>query len=314
MNHIHHKTFVYVFCLILLTGFVAAEVSQEKQTAIKQELQARYTHLECKATLAKARANTVATYLTIPDINDKTAKLATDMDTLKGYADDGKIKEFNDLISKDIKEDLQDIQQAVVDVKPDLKNKSMANKQAIRDSWKGAVAAYATCNADEKRNIVTGRIAVMNAQVNDWNKVINNLKQKGLKTTELEKVVTDAAGLTTTLNAANDAISDDSFAAKVKEARDLHLHLWAQFHIAKINAYLDKVEPMANASNLSKKVTDIRDLLDKANQMATPGKQYGEGEFETTWEYIKEAGDKLKDLVSQLKELQGVDKEASSNE
>ena len=290
---------LFFIMLICLTAVIA---STEKNDAKIQELGARYSHLECRLNLVKAQADNSAKYLSSAGLSEKKDKLDADFATLKGYADNGQSKEFNSFVTTTLKQDNKDIQDSVKDARKNLKNITKENRNSLKDAWKSSIDAFNACNSNAKKSIAGARLAFMNAQISDWNKVIDEMKAKGLDTSALEAVVADASQLTALLNEASNAETDDEFKSKADEARNLHLHLWARFHIAKVKAYLAKVEPKAVQAEMNDKVTEIKNLLNEASQLAQTGKKYGDGEFDKTWSDIRQASEKLKDLSKSLKE------------
>ncbi len=127
------------------------------------------------------------------------------------------------------------------------------------------------------------------------------MKEKGYDAAEMEAVVADAQ---TKLVPALEAVKNATKSTRknsMENARNLHLHLWARFEIARLGSYLKSIEANATASGYSSDVDAIKAKLNEASKLAPSGKKYGPGEFETTWKAIKDAAQMLKDLNKKLK-------------
>lgn len=269
----------------------------------RNDLNARSQHLGCRSDLLKSQAQSLSTLVTAPS----TDKLDSDMTQLSQLATSGNVKDFNSFVKNIVKPDFDSVRDNIKSAKAELKalNLTKAEKKKLlldsRVAWKSAIDKFKQCNSQSKRTIADTRKNAIMQDIARWNSQIEKMKAKSIDTTGLESVVADANKLASMLDSAVQAADDAAFKQKVDEVRNSQLHVWARFHIAKIEAYLNNLEPSANEAGLSSKVSEIKALLSEAKQLALSGKKYGEGEFDKTWKDIKDAGELLKSLSKSLK-------------
>jgi hypothetical protein len=276
---------------------------EEKKQARGNELDARYSHLVCKINLGVAQAENLADYVSADTLTEQNDQIISDLEILNGYVESGNVSAFNNFEKTTLRTDVKDLQDLIKGLTHDIKalNLSDEEKKSIRDSWKESVSAYAQCNSESKKDVVSARSNFIDEQISEWNDAIEAAKLEGIDTSDLEEIVADAQELSKILDEAANATTDDLMKAKIDEVRNLHLHLWARFNIAKVDAYLSEVETQANEAGKQDKVAEIRELLSEASAIAQPGKVYADGEFQATWQKIKSASDKLRELVKSLK-------------
>lgn len=283
--------------LLLVAAIPAFGADQDLVTA---DLQARYARVECHATLAESQAESLGDYISGTELGTAKDKLVSDMTALNAYADAGNRTDFQEYMTKTIQPDIRDVHTALKDTKKGFKDLSKENKKNVRDAWKQAVAAFADCNNNAKRSIIGSRKKIVDAHTDAWGNTIASMKSKGLSSEKLESIMAEAKTLYAKLEDAATA-TDDELKDKINEVQDLHLHLWARFHIAKIESYVAKVEQVAVAAGQGAKIDEIKALLGSASALAESGHKYNPGEFEQVHQAIKDAAERLRDLVKELK-------------
>jgi hypothetical protein len=183
----------------------------------------------------------------------------------------------------------------------DIKNLTNTQKMSLRNDWKTITETYSKCNADTRRIIVESRKNIIDVDIDKWNTEVESMKGKGLDTAEMELVIADGSQLSGMLDDALKLTSDSEFKTKIDEINDLHLHIWARYHIARLNSYIVKIEATPGSTEYADELNSIKALLNEAENLATPGRKYGNGEFTTTWNNIKQAQNELKGIVDDWK-------------
>jgi hypothetical protein len=298
--------FMALVCLLFgaMTATAANDASSAKKDARGEEISARYKNLECRVNLGLAQADIIDKYTNISGIDTKIAKVRSDLVTMKGYADSGNTTLFNDFMKNTVKADVDDLQRSIQEFYKGFKSQNLTNetRTALKADWKDAISDFADCNGEARRDVVSAREKFMDEQINEWNQVKENFRVRGFDVRDMDSIDADAERLNELLGQALNSTSDADFKAKIEEARQLHLHLWARFQIAKLDSYLTKLEPLADKANMTVQVTEIRALLTEATELALPEKAYSEGDFKATWEKIKLASEKLNDLAKNLRD------------
>ncbi|MFH1182083.1 MAG: hypothetical protein V1702_03950 [Candidatus Woesearchaeota archaeon] len=293
---------IILFALALL--ILASAAFADDNTTTRNNLEARYTHLACRAELVKAQSDILSKLVNSTPAADT---INSNIEKLKEYADAGDVKGFNTYARTTLTTSFKTFGSRLITAKNEWRTLNQSRRerregivQAIAD-WKAATDAFSDCNNNAQRNIVTVRQQQITKAIENWNQVVTDMKAKGLNTTAEEAIIAEAEQLRAMLQEAQQITDDAAFQAKVEEIRQLHLHLWARFHIAKIESYLQQIEPKAIEAGKTEPVRQIKSLLDSSKAMAAKGNKYAEGEFEQTWQNIYQAGQKLKELAKSLR-------------
>jgi len=277
-----------------MVGFAFAAVDNNKV----QELGARYDYIACRVNLVQSQATLLSTYGTISG----TDKITSDFTQLKGLADSGNPTSFNTQVQaintdfKTVNDELKTARQAL-----SKSNISQSDRDTLKSEWNSTLQTYQSCNIAARKEIVSARIEVLQSSIDNWNGIIVNMTEKGLNTTELTSVVSDAQKLLSDLNTASQATDDASFKTMLDNANDEQNHLWARFAIGRINSNIAHIEPIIGQANLSGDLDQLNSLLNTASSLATPGKKYGTGEFQQTWQDIKDASGMLNTMSKDLR-------------
>jgi hypothetical protein len=291
-----------IVCVLGLLLLASAAIAEENATT--NNLNARYQHILCRAELAKAQAGILSETVESTPSEDT---INANMETLKGYADAGDIKGFNNYAKTTVTSSFKTFNSKMIAARNEWKSLNMSRLQRREglvqsiSAWKDALTAFSDCNNNARRNIADVRIQQVTTAVEKWNQIIADMKAKGLTTTDMEAVVADAAELNAQLQEAQQITEDAAYNAKIEEIRQLHLHLWARFSIARIESYLQQIEPKATEAGMTEPVNQIKAMLSSSKAIAAKGNKYAEGEFEQTWQNIYQAGEKLKKLANDLK-------------
>jgi|GEM_PF-3377282 len=288
---------IFCFLILLFAGMTFAAVDNNKV----QELNMRYNYIVCRVNLVQSQAGLLSTYGTISGID----KITSDFASLKSLADSGNPADFNAQVQtlnsdfKMVNDGLKAARQAF-----SKSNISQSDRDSLKSQWNTTLQTYQSCNLDARRGIVSARIAFLQANIDDWNRIIANMTARGLDTTELAAVVTDAQKLVSDLNSAVQAADDNSFKTMLDNANDEQNHLWARFAIGRIKSNIARVEPIIGQTNLSGDIGQINSLLDTASTSAAPGHKYGAGEFQQTWQDIKDATQMLNTMSKDLRKYE----------
>lgn len=271
----------------------------------RNDYTARLMHINCRIQLTKTQLDIFS--LANSNITSYKAPLDTDYVKLQELATALNHKEFDRYFTITFKDDLKNAVKAIRTEKSNIKkaNITQEQKKNLKSLNKEAIAAFANCTSDADKEWSKSRAGYLNSWITKWNNIITKMKEKGYDTTEMEAVVADAQ------NTLLPALADVRNATKkdirttMEAARNLHLHLWARFEIARINSYLKSIEAEAALAGYTSEISAIKAKLDQASNTDVVGKKYKEGEFESVWSLIKDASKMLKDLNKKLREQNG---------
>jgi hypothetical protein len=300
------KGFLLLFAAILLAGMVLASADNTKAP----ELGARYDYLACRADLVRSQSEILAGYG-----NFSIDKLATDLAQVKIASDTGDTKAFADDLNV-LFDDFKTVNNELTVARKSYAKSNLTTDQrnSLRTSWNATLADYQSCNVAARKQIVTQREQRLQDEINKWNEVIANMTARGLDTTELNGVLADAQNLLSRLENASQATDDNNFRSILNEANNQHLHIWARFAIGRIRAHVEKESPFAEEGNRTGDVDQINSLLNSASSMAASGRKYNSGEFEKTWENIKDASQQTNALSKDLRDIMRNERQIKRND
>ncbi|MDO8509092.1 MAG: hypothetical protein Q7S27_05410 [Nanoarchaeota archaeon] len=294
----------FAIAVLLVSSFfvIALETDNGIEETKRNDYNARLGHINCRVDLTNGQIDLLSDV--DPNLTMYKEKLDADYAKLKELADAMNHKEFSTYITTTFKENLKNSVMAVNKAKVDFRKSNLTSdeKKTVRDGNKKVIAEYADCINKADKDLSEKRTGHLTAWINKWNNVISKMKEKGHNTTEMELVVMDAQSkLMPILDTIKNASSKEARKTAMENARNLHLHLWARFEIARIESYLMSIEEEAVAKGFQTEVDAINARLDEAGKLAISGKRYKDGEFDTVWSAIKESAKMLKDLNKKLR-------------
>ena len=298
MNKNYGMILVVLATILMSIGIVHAESTNNQGNA----LDVRYAHLDCAVTFTNAQIDSVTKYLPNIDLNGNKTQLTTELAQAKTYSDSGDKKKFDSYVSGTLLKDLKMTSSNLNDVKKNIKTYNLTNDtfSSFKNDLKTEKQSYASC-------VDTGSIAMANAFLNNmnksianWQKIIDSMSQKNISVTDMQTVLTQMQ--TEVQQIQQDIVSGN--ATQIKESledyRQANLHFWARFEIARLRAYTSKIGPLANKYDSTGKIDDIDNKLGDASNKASEGKKYGQGDFEQTWNNIRDATKELKDSAKDI--------------
>lgn len=292
----------FVILIVLLSMSVFAENHVITETK-RNDFNARLSHISCRIDLTKKQIDLLSS--TNTSIGSYKAALDADLAKLKELASAFNNKEFSDYYTTTFKDNLRNAVKAIKDVKLDVRKSNLTReeKTSLRTNHKTAIAEFADCVNKADKELGEKRAGHLNAWLNRWNNIIAKMKEKGYDTSEMESVVSDAQSkLLPALEEIKNASTKEARKTAMQNARNLHLHLWARFEIARVLSYLISIEDEAIEKGYQTEVNAIKAKLTGVSNLVVAGKKYGPGEFDSVWKAIKEATQMLKELNRKLKE------------
>ena len=292
----------FLMFIILLSTTVLADYHTINETK-RKDFNARLEHIDCRIKLTEKQIDLLSS------LDDSITSYKTILDAdyakLQELANALNHKEFNQYITKTFRDNLKNAAEAIRDVKRDVRKSNLTREERIslRDIHKTAIAEFADCIDKADKDWAERRAEYLNSWFNRWNNIISKMKEKGYDTSDMEGVVADAQNkLVPIIEEIKNAGTKEARKTAMQNARDLHLHLWARFEIARISSYLKSIEDDAIAKGYQADVDAVKAKLEEASNFAVAGKKYKEGEFKTVWIVIKDTSKILKELNKKLKE------------
>ena len=292
--------FILCLAVVLISASVIAEDANIGESK-RNDFNARLDHVRCRIELVKKQINLLSGV--DASLNSYKAPLDTDYLKLQELAATLNSKEFSDYFTTTFKDNLMNAVKAIQDDKRNVRSTNLTReeKTSLRDNDKVITSEFAECINKADKNFTESRIKYFGAWINRWNNIISKMKEKGYDTSEMEGIVADTKK---DLLLASDQIKNAGRSGKrivVENAKNVHLHSWARFEIARIRSYLKSIESDSVAKGYQSNVDLIKAKLDEASNIAVVGKKYKEGEFEGVWKLIRDAAQMLKELNKKLR-------------
>jgi hypothetical protein len=307
-----NKWFAMLVVMLALTGMVIAETDDTDTGAtLKQALIVRYDHLICKVNFTTTQIDSLNKYVPTANVSSYKEKLSNDMNTLKVFVDSNNKTGFDEYVASTFRQDFNAATDVLNDVKKNFRKYNVSNdsKTAFINELKTSRDVYSDCISDKELKM--GQ--VLQKHIDNWNKnwdkVIERLSQKGINVTEMEALKTELALKNAELQAIVASGNVSELRKYMNDYRQDQLLYAAQFEIAKLKTYKEKLNPMAKKYNLSGKIDDINSKIGEANKYAQKGYKYKEGEFQNVWDHIKNASKDMKEISKDVLKEQSREKQ-----
>lgn len=304
--------------MLALVGTVMAEdnttnttISVNDTVTQGEGLNVRYDNVQCKVAFTNTQIDLLEKYISV----DQTAnedKLLADMTTLKTYVDSIDKTGFDNYITQTITPDMQNASQDLTNVKKNIKQYNLSNesKTALVAELKDAKNVYANCTDDKEIKMANVTEIHMENWNRQWGKIIDNMNRKNITVEN----VTDLQAEIDAKDAELKALIAEGNITQIRDFMQTYhedqFHYAARFEITRLNGYKNKLVPLADQYNMSDKINEINKMIADAQQYAQAGHKYNNGEFNSTWENIKNAGQDIKEIAKNItdervKERQG---------
>lgn len=291
-----------IFSLIVLVAIAASAFAVGFENERGNALNARYAHVQCWQVRADALVNSYESCSGESDalLQSLKAQLASDMQILDSAANRAEAGNFHVVITGAINNDLVNIVNRIIALRQTERGKDSQVRACFRDAFKQSRDEFSSCT--DSAVVTEGQAAVAwFRKWNDhWNEVITNMSNDNMSVSGMQIVASDAQSLLHSAQSAVDTGDPDTIRQEARNTGTLYLHLWARFSIARINSYLDALEPYAQQYGMMDRVTEIRNELASASALAQANRPYSQGEWETTWNTINDAAVKTNILKQDI--------------
>lgn len=294
---------ILAFALFGMMLFSMAFAENETNATKPDVLGLKYGMIECRVNAVISLVD-YGEELNVSGGENISDTLSSDLETLKTYADSGNRKEFNTFVSKDLRSDLRDAVFYLKDVRREVmraERGGTGNKTPVQEYFVQVKQERAECIQSVALAFAQEQVGEFEERLANMNKTIGALKNKSVDTSELEEIEAEAEENLNRMKEAVEGGNVTDIVATAKEIREQHLHIWARFHIAKLQAVLDAVDDEAIAKGYAADVEAIRVLLSDAERSVQPGVPYNAGEFEQVKKDLKGAHAKLRELIKKTR-------------
>lgn len=291
----------FVFALFALSMLAFAQGGELKELK-DNVLVAKHDQIACRAAfyngiLQDAKDLGIGSKYNI-SVDALREKLGADMAAMKAAAERGDRKGFLEAMHV-LLQDSKDVVLVYNDVKNAVR-KDKVMRLALRKSFTENKQEMAECLRENALHVGKAQVDYVKAWRLRQLERIEKLKEKGVNVSDMVSVVSEADEKTSELEDAVSTGDGQKVIEKEKELRQRHLHVWARYQIAQINAVLDRMTERANALGFDEDVEAINALLANTAEKVQVGKPYDQGDFEQVVANLKDAAQKLRELYKKI--------------
>jgi len=314
-------TIIFLF-LFSIAGLAIAD--NTPNTALKTQvegasLDTRFQHLSCDVNFTNSQIDSIITYIpSQPSISSDKDKLLSDMNSLQAIKDDpGKqASDFSAFVSSTLRKDMNQATADIKNVKKNFRSYNLTNDTvaSYKNDLTAEINTYRSCS--ENTQVSNGNVILKYYQTTEtnWAQTIIQMGQKNVSITDVSAIDQEMKDAIQQLQTAINSNNGTAVQNAVQSISEERLHLFARFNIARINAYIIKVDPLAQQYNMSDSIDGLRQKFDNIGNLVAPGYKYAQGDMNNVWSTIKNVSKSLTDISKNIqldrrKEMQQIRQE-----
>jgi hypothetical protein len=306
--------------LFSLVAFAATALAVASATApypgTDDMLLARYDQISCRVTYTQALLGEISSQ--VPEaasLDDYITMLDDDLSQLQGYADSGDYENFNSYVTGTYLINQAQATAALVDAVGNYEGWgiSLATRASIKEGSDEAKSEFLDCQMEALTALADAKVVYYNGVLDYYSSQMADLESKGLDTSKMESLISDArTQVVTPLESATSSANDGT---KMLEAissyclgngcpNEMNFHFWGRFTYEKLQASLDTMEPYVSGSDQAASLADeAQGYLDAAETgLKNIGTTFcSETGCEGIWNNLENAAETLVELLNELK-------------
>ena len=276
-----------------------------------QMLSDALTHVQCKMTFSTGIVGLLQS--NSPSASSiSTSALQADVQKLQTDASNGDVTSFRgDVATFD--SDLQSLNGAIKSWRGESgKNLTNSSRQTIKSGDTQLRTTLETCTDNALKTFADEKLLGYNTDLADMQAKIANLSAKGVDTSALSSLVSDAQS--TIVSPFQSAINSATNASQLRDAIEQYclydgcksgtnFHLAAKWDIAKTSAVESYLQSKPNAGNFTSQFSQVTsDVSQSQSALSSVGTSaYGPGQSDSVFNPLKDASDVLKQIASGMR-------------
>jgi len=277
-----------------------------------KQLQFALGNVKCMSDFTTSYLNDLITLAPSDTLSADVTKLQNDFTQMQTFETNNDTSGLRNYISSNYDPDLKTAKQDAIGwVKINWKNITMEKRVDIRNNHKDLKGTFDTCHFESMKDYGTGRINAFTSILDAYQKKADALKEKGLDTTTLDQVISDAkTQIITPMQNALDSAKDATSAKQALQNYCLYdgcktgtnFHFQAKWEIAKLDIALARISSNANATQVQPKTTELQtDINNAKTALSSVGTQkYTDTQNKQVWDNIKAANQLVKEIAQTL--------------
>ncbi|MBI5046679.1 hypothetical protein HZC07_03020 [Candidatus Micrarchaeota archaeon] len=295
--------YLVLFALLVLPFSFAVSPQGVRGTGIE----AAMIEVGCKTDFTVGVINSVDSAVNSSNLSRYATKLQADVTALQGYADRNDSEGFRSYVKGTYETDLRSTNSAVVDLRKSVRGN--ATRGSMRSDYQNLRGTFESCRLAALKQYANAKVNGYERLLAQYNNKITNLSAKGIDTSILSTIVSDAQSQI--VDPLKSAISSATNGSQVRMAlgefclfngcpNGDNFHLAAKFEIEKLNKQLAYIQANGNETGVQDKITDAQSALASASSaLSSVGtNKYLPDQEQAVWSNIRTAAQDIKQILS----------------
>jgi hypothetical protein len=235
--------------------------------------------------------------------SDKNQLLA-DMVNLQIIKDDPTkhVSDFSSFVTSTLNKDMNQATADIRNVKKNFRSYNLTTDTvaSYKNDLTAELSTYKACT--ENTQVSNGNVMLKYYQTTEtnWAQTIKQMSDKNVSITDVSAIDQEMQNAIQQLQTAINSNNGTAVKNVITNITEDRLHLFARFDIARINAYISKVDPLAQQYNMSDSINGLREKFNGINGLVAPGYKYMGGDMNDVWSTIKNVSKSLTDISKSI--------------
>lgn len=299
--------FAFLLIALSLSIFI---VSGDEQSAVAQELKGNGGSLKCKTDVISSIATAYSGEgADIGNLKALVERLRNHSAQAQELALKGNREEYRNFLKNSFDPDFKEAKRLVEELKKEKTNLTKEQRENIRTKTRQAFSFHKQCKLESGKEEGRGRIVAFNSILESKEMKIEKMKERGVNTTLLEKVISDAREkiinqMQKEVSVAKDEKTVESAVKKYCLfdgcEEGVNYHFAARFEVAKLETVLEeiKIKKRDNSmiNELSEHIKNAKSALEEVGNS-----KYTEEGKKRVWESIRKGHKVIREIQASLK-------------
>ncbi len=285
-------------------------VSADSGNLTSQYLSASAQQVKCKTDFMVGVIDSItSTVNNSGSLSSFASALQSDESQLQTYADGGQVDSYRSYLQGTYDPELKSARDAIVQWRlADGRNTTASERQTLRSDYASLRSTFDSCELSAVKDYADAKVTGYQAILAEYQKKADNLSAKGIDTSNLTSLISQAQStIVTPLQSALDSANDSKGVADAVRSYCLYngckngtnFHFAAKWDIAKLTAIESYVQSKPASANFTSQLGQVTSDLTSASAMlqGIGTSDYQPGQQAQVWDPIKDAANVLTQVI-----------------
>jgi len=154
---------------------------------------------------------------------------------------------------------------------------------------------------DARLDRLNWRLERVKLWIDRGNNIIDEMDSRGYDTSEMRSILDRVQNNVESVETAIATGDPVTVRQTLSEIREKRLHSLANFKIAQFSQYVDRLEEEDVDNEYGEEINSIRNKIEFARELATPGRKYSPGEPRQVFNYLRDAALEMRYLARKIR-------------